>query len=143
MRILIINGPNLNMTGTREPALYGTRSFDDYLPVLRTLYPQDTIAYFQSNSEGELVSAIQQAQEQDGVVVNAGAYSHTSLALADAVRAIAVPVVEVHITNVFRREKYRHKSFLSAAAQGLICGFGIEGYRLAIEALHGIARSTP
>ena len=136
MNILIINGPNLNMLGTREPGVYGSRSFDDYLAELRALYKETTIEYYQSNIEGELIDKMQQAGSRiDGIVLNAGAYTHTSIALQDCIRSISVPVVEVHISNVHKREPYRHKSMISCACKGVICGFGLDSYRLAIEAL--------
>ncbi len=140
MKILIINGPNLNLLGTREPDVYGTQPFEAVLQRLREQYGEDEITYFQSNSEGELIDAVQQAGVAvDGIVLNAGAYTHTSLALADAIRAIAVPVIEVHISNVFQRETFRHQSMLSAVCYGTIGGFGVDSYRLAIEALRGIS----
>jgi 3-dehydroquinate dehydratase-2 len=136
MRIFIINGPNLNLLGVREPATYGNRSFEDYLPVLQNIFSPIQIDYFQSNVEGELINKIHEIGFCDvGIVLNAGAYTHTSLALADAVSAVSSPVIEVHISNVFRREKFRHHSFLSPVCEGVISGFGLDSYRLAIEAL--------
>ncbi len=136
MKILIINGPNLNLLGKREPGIYGNSSFDDYLPVLRQRYPQVEIDYYQSNIEGELIDKMQQQGfDADGIVLNAGAYTHTSIALADCIRAITAPVIEVHISNVHQREEFRHRSMISAACRGVICGFGLDSYRLAIEAL--------
>ena len=136
MNILIINGPNLNMLGTREPGVYGSRSFDDYLAELRARYKETTIEYYQSNIEGELIDRMQQAGSRiDGIVLNAGAYTHTSIALQDCIRSISVPVVEVHISNVHKREPYRHQSMIACACKGVICGFGLDSYRLAIEAL--------
>ena len=136
MNILIINGPNLNMLGTREPGVYGSRSFDDYLVELRTKYKDIEIEYYQSNIEGELIDKMQQAGSRcDGIVLNAGAYTHTSVALQDCIRSIVAPVVEVHISNVHKREEYRHKSMISCACKGVICGFGLDSYRLAVEAL--------
>ncbi len=136
MRVLIINGPNLNLLGKREPGIYGNSSFDDYLPVLRQRYPQVEIDYYQSNIEGELIDKMQQQGfDADGIVLNAGAYTHTSIALADCIRAITAPVIEVHISNVHQREEFRHRSMISAACRGIICGFGLDSYRLAIEAL--------
>jgi 3-dehydroquinate dehydratase-2 len=136
MKILIINGPNLNLLGKREPGIYGNSSFDDYLPVLRQRYPQVEIDYYQSNIEGELIDKMQQQGfDADGIVLNAGAYTHTSIALADCIRAITAPVIEVHISNVHQREEFRHRSMISAACRGIICGFGLDSYRLAIEAL--------
>ena len=136
MRIEIINGPNLNLLGKREPGVYGSRSFDDYLTELRAAYPDVAIGYFQSNCEGALIDRIHEVGfECDGIVLNAGAYTHTSVALHDALRAVPAPAVEVHISNVHTREEFRHKSLISAACKGVICGFGLDSYRLAISAL--------
>lgn len=136
MNIQIINGPNLNLLGRREPGIYGSSSFEDYLTELRARYPQHQIDYFQSNSEGALIDKIHEAGFRcDGIVLNAGAYTHTSVALHDALRAVPAPAVEVHISNVHTREEFRHKSLISAACRGVICGFGLDSYRLAIEAL--------
>ena len=134
MTIQIINGPNLNLLGVREPDVYGSTSFDDFLPRLRACFPDVQIDYFQSNIEGELINKLQAVGFQcDGIVLNAGAYTHTSIALADCIRAISAPVVEVHISNVHQREDFRHQSMIAAACRGVICGFGLDGYRLAIE----------
>ena len=134
MTIQIINGPNLNLLGVREPDVYGSMSFDDFLPRLRACFPDVQIDYFQSNIEGELIDKLQAVGFQcDGIVLNAGAYTHTSIALADCIRAISAPVVEVHISNVHQREAFRHQSMIAAACRGVICGFGLDGYRLAIE----------
>jgi len=134
MTIQIINGPNLNLLGVREPDVYGCTSFDDFLPRLRACFPDVQIDYFQSNIEGELINKLQAVGFQcDGIVLNAGAYTHTSIALADCIRAISAPVVEVHISNVHQREDFRHQSMIAAACRGVICGFGLDGYRLAIE----------
>ena len=131
-----MNGPNLNLLGRREPGIYGQQSFDDFLPLLRSRYPQVEIDYFQSNSEGALLDRIQQEGFSiDGIVLNAGAYTHTSVALHDCIRAITSPVIEVHISNVHQREEFRHHSMISSACRGVICGFGLDSYRLAIEAL--------
>lgn len=136
MKILIINGPNINLLGKREPSIYGSVSFDDYLAQLRRRYPDVQIDYFQSNVEGFLIDRIQQdGFEADGIILNAGAYTHTSIALQDAIRAVPAPVVEVHISNVHTREEFRHKSMISCACRGVICGFGLDSYRLALEAL--------
>lgn len=136
MRILILNGPNLNLLGKREPGVYGSRSFDGYLDELRALYPDIELDYFQSNIEGELIDKLHETGfDFDGVVFNAGAYTHTSVALQDAIRAIAAPVIEVHISNVHQREEFRHRSMISCACKGVICGFGLDSYRLAVEAL--------
>lgn len=138
MKILIINGPNLNLLGQREPGIYGQESFESYLPQLRLKYPDVDIDYFQSNVEGELIDKMQQAgffNPCDGIVLNAGAYTHTSVALQDCIRSLRCPVVEVHISNVHKREEFRHRSLISCACLGAICGFGLDSYRLAIEAL--------
>lgn len=134
MTIQIINGPNLNLLGVREPDVYGSTSFDDFLPRLRACFPDVQIDSFQSNIEGELIDKLQAVGFQcDGIVLNAAAYTHTSIALADCIRAISAPVVEVHISNVHQREDFRHQSMIAAACRGVICGFGLDGYRLAIE----------
>jgi len=135
-KVLIINGPNLNLLGKREPLVYGSQTFEDYLENLKSLYPDAGISFFQSNIEGEIIDALQKADgKYDGVVLNAGGYTHTSVAIGDTVRAIRVPVVEVHISNVYSREPYRHISFIAPAARGVIAGFGLDSYRLAIESL--------
>ncbi len=136
MKILIVNGPNLNMLGRREPGIYGSSSFDDYLPKLQAKYPQTEISYYQSNVEGELINKMQEVGfSYDGIVLNAGAYTHTSIALHDCIRSLQCPVIEVHISNVHQREEFRHHSFISSACKGVICGFGLDSYRPAIEAL--------
>ena len=136
MKIQIINGPNLNLLGKREPGIYGSASFEDYLVTLRAAYPDVEIAYFQSNIEGEMINKIHEVGFSfDGIVLNAGAYTHTSVALQDAIRAVKTPVIEVHISNVHTREEFRHKSMISCACLGVICGFGMDSYRLGIEAL--------
>ena len=136
MKYFIINGPNLNLLGTREPGIYGARSFDDYLAELRAQYPTVELTYFQSNHEGDLIDKLHEVGfTADGIVLNAGAYTHTSIALHDAIRAITTPVIEVHISNVHQREEFRHRSLLSAACRGVICGFGLDSYRLAVEAM--------
>ncbi len=138
MKILIVNGPNLNLLGQREPGIYGTSSFESYLPTLRQRYPDVEIDYYQSNVEGELINRMQQdGFSVDGIVLNAGAYTHTSIALHDCIRSLKSPVIEVHISNVHQREPFRHHSYLSPACRGVICGFGLDSYRLAIEALIG------
>ncbi|MBE0641754.1 MAG: 3-dehydroquinate dehydratase, partial [Bacteroidales bacterium] len=134
MRIAIINGPNLNLLGTREEDIYGNRSFEDYLDELAGDYPEVEFSYAQSNLEGEVVNLLQFfARECDAIVMNPAGYSHTSVAIADAVRAIGKPVVEVHISNVHAREPYRHTLLSGAAALGVISGLGLDGYRLAVE----------
>ena len=138
MKILIVNGPNLNLLGQREPGIYGTSSFESYLPTLRQRYPDVEIDYYQSNVEGELINRMQQdGFTVDGIVLNAGADTHTSIALHDCIRSLKSPVIEVHISNVHQREPFRHHSYLSPACRGVICGFGLDSYRLAIEALIG------
>ena len=136
MKIQIINGPNINLLGKREPSIYGDRSFEDYLKELLKCYPQVEFEYYQSNVEGEMINKIHEVGfDKDGIVLNAGAYTHTSIALQDAIRAVSAPVVEVHISNVHQREEFRHKSMISCACLGVIAGFGLDSYRLAIEAL--------
>ena len=136
MKIQIINGPNLNLLGTREPGIYGSSTFDSYLEELRAQYPDMQIDYYQSNIEGCLIDKMQQTGfSYDGIVLNAGAYTHTSVALQDCIRSLRCPVVEVHISNVHQREAFRHTSLISAACSGVICGFGTDSYRLGIEAL--------
>ena len=136
MKIQIINGPNLNLLGVREPGIYGSKSFEAFLPQLQAKYPDVQIDYYQSNIEGELINKMQEVGfKYDGIVLNAGAYTHTSIALHDCIRSLKSPVIEVHISNVHQREEFRHKSMISAACKGVICGFGLDSYRLAIEAL--------
>ena len=141
MQILIINGPNLNLLGTREPQHYGTGTMDGVLDALKSRYPRVEFDYYQSNVEGFLIDRLHKTLEEpcDGVVLNAGGYTHTSVALRDAIAAIKVPVVEVHISNVHSREEFRHRSLISAVCKGVICGFGLDSYRLGVEAL--LARS--
>ncbi|SCY64577.1 type II 3-dehydroquinate dehydratase [Flavobacterium caeni] len=135
MKLTIINGPNLNLLGKREPEIYGNQSFEDFLQVLRTKFPNLEIDYFQSNIEGELIDAIQRAGfSSDGIVLNAAAYTHTSIGIGDAVKAVPAPVVEVHISNTFSRETFRHHSFVSPHAKGVIVGFGLKSYELALQA---------
>lgn len=136
MRIQIINGPNINLLGKREPSIYGSESFEDYLVRLRARYPEVEISYYQSNIEGEMINKIHEVGfYYDGIILNAGAYTHTSIALQDAIRAVTAPVIEVHISNVHQREEFRHKSMISCACKGVICGFGLDSYRLGVEAL--------
>ena len=136
MKIQIINGPNLNLLGQREPDIYGQRTFDTYVEELRRAFPGVTIDCFQSNCEGALIDKIHEAGFAcDGIVLNAGAYTHTSIALLDAIKAVKAPVVEVHISNVHSREPFRRQSMIAPACRGVICGFGLDSYRLAIEAL--------
>lgn len=137
-KILIVNGPNLNLLGQREPGIYGSESMENYLPQLREQYPDVEIDYYQSNVEGELINKMQEAGfygDCDGIVLNAGAYTHTSVALHDCIRSLKCPVVEVHISNVHKREAFRHQSMISAACLGVICGFGLASYGLAVAAL--------
>lgn len=136
-RILIINGPNLNLLGVREPDIYGKVSMEDYLEAIKADYPGVEIDYFQSNHEGDIIDRLHEDGFDDsltGIVLNAGAYTHTSLAIADAIRGIKVPVIEVHISNVHAREAIRHTSLITASCRGVIAGFGLDSYRLAIEA---------
>ena len=136
MRIQIINGPNLNLLGIREPEIYGKKGFEEYLHVLRNAFPNHRIDYFQSNVEGELINKIHEVGfDLDGIVLNAGAYTHYSLALMDAIKSVNTPVVEVHLSNVHQREEFRRHSVISPACKGVICGFGLDSYRLAIEAI--------
>lgn len=134
MKIQIINGPNLNLLGKREPDIYGYVTFEDFLTDLRNKYPDIIIDFFQSNVEGEIINKLQEVGfSYDGIVLNAGGYSHTSVAIHDAIKAIATPVVEVHISNIFAREEYRHTSLISSACKGSICGFGLDSYKMAVD----------
>ncbi len=136
MKIQILNGPNINLLGKREPSVYGNRSFEDYLEELKSRYPNVEFGCFQSNIEGELVNKLQETGfTADGIILNAGAYTHTSIALQDAIRAITAPVIEVHISNVHAREPFRHTSMIASACMGVVCGFGLQSYQLATEAL--------
>lgn len=133
-KILIINGPNLNLLGKREKTIYGSTGFGEFLKTLRKEFRDCDISYFQSNIEGEIIDSLQNAdQEIDGIILNAGGYTHTSVAIGDCVRAIGTPVVEVHISNVYSREEFRHVSYTAPAAKGVIAGFGLDSYRLAVE----------
>lgn len=135
-RIEIVNGPNLNLTGRREPEVYGSTTMEECIESLRQLFPDVEITYFQSNVEGELIDHIQQVGfTADGLIVNLGGYSHTSVALRDTLLAVPAPKVEVHISNIFAREEYRHHSLITSACRGMICGFGLQGYELAIRSL--------
>ncbi|MGM0463111.1 MAG: type II 3-dehydroquinate dehydratase [Bacteroidota bacterium] len=136
MILTIINGPNLNLLGTREKEVYGNKGFGDYLKELRYIYPDIEFRYYQSNIEGELIDIIQEAATgSDGVILNAAGFTHTSVAIADAVAAIYIPVIEVHISNILGREEYRHRSLIAPHCRGSLFGFGLDGYRLATEAL--------
>ena len=136
MKIQIINGPNLNLLGAREPEIYGLVSFEDYFQGLTALYPTIEFDYFQSNIEGELINKLQETGfSYDGIILNAGAYTHTSLAIRDAVKSISTPVIEVHLSNIHARESFRHQSMLAGVCKGIIAGFGMDSYHLAVEAL--------
>lgn len=134
MKIQIINGPNLNLLGTREPSVYGSQSFNDFFAVLKQRYIQLELHYYQSNVEGEIINKLHEVGFSfDGVIINAGAYTHTSVAIHDAIGAIKTPVIEVHISNVYAREEFRHKSLITSKCIGMLTGFGMEGYALALE----------
>ncbi|WP_166382063.1 MULTISPECIES: type II 3-dehydroquinate dehydratase [unclassified Polaribacter] len=136
MKLLILNGPNLNLLGKREPEIYGSETFEQYFETLQKKYSTITIEYFQSNSEGAIIDKLHEVGfSYDGVVLNAGAYTHTSVAIADAISGITTPVVEVHISNVHQRETFRHHSFLSPVCKGVILGFGLKSYELGVESL--------
>lgn len=136
MKIQIINGPNLNLLGTREPGIYGNKAFTEFLECLRKSFPDIEIDYFQSNVEGEIINKIQETGfSYDGIILNAGGYTHTSVAIRDSIKAIQAPVVEVHISNIHAREEFRHQSMISAVCMGVIAGFGLDSYRLAAQAL--------
>tara|TARA_R110000787_G_scaffold17180_2_gene54221 strand:- start:6927 stop:7343 length:417 start_codon:yes stop_codon:yes gene_type:complete len=134
MKITIINGPNINLLGKREPSIYGNQSFEDFYKELVTNYPQIELSHFQSNIEGEIIDKIQEVGfSYDGIILNAAAYTHTSIGIGDAVKAISTPVIEVHISNTFSREEFRHQSFISPNAKGVILGFGLKSYELALQ----------
>ena len=134
MKLLIINGPNLNLLGKREKNIYGDQSFEDYFSTLKGKYPEANLTYFQSNSESEIIDKIHEVGfEIDGIVINAGAFTHTSVAIRDAIAGVTSPVIEVHISNVHAREEFRHKSYISAVCKGVIAGFGLDSYRLAVD----------
>ena len=135
-KILILNGPNLNLLGVSEPGIYGSNSFESFLPQLKAKFPEVEIEYYQSNIEGEMINKIHEVGfSYDGIVLNAGAYTHTSVALHDAIAAIKTPVIEVHISNVHQREEFRHHSYISSVASGIIIGFGLKGYEMAVGSL--------
>ena len=135
-KILIINGPNLNLLGVREKSIYGDQDFKSYFETLKQRFPELELNYFQSNSEGAIIDKIHEVGfDIDGIVLNAGAYTHTSVAIGDAIAAVKTAVIEVHISNVYAREEFRHKSYLAKNCKGVICGFGLDGYRLAIKGL--------
>ena len=134
MKIIIINGPNLNLLGKREPEIYGSQTFEDFFQTLKNEFKDIEIDYFQSNIEGEIINKIQETGFTfDGIILNAGAYTHTSIGISDAIKAITTPVIEVHISNTFSRETFRHQSYISPVAKGVIIGFGLDGYRLALK----------
>src|SRR5690606_20350574 len=134
MKIIIINGPNLNLLGKREPEIYGNQTFEDFFQTLQNEFKDIEMEYYQSNIEGEIINKIQETGfSYDGIILNASAYSHTSIGIADAIKAITTPVIEVHISNTFSRETFRHQSYISPVAKGVIIGFGLDGYRLALK----------
>lgn len=134
MNIAILNGPNLNLLGKREPEVYGNKDFDQYFDQLQSLFPEINLTYYQSNVEGELINELQRLGfDVDGIILNAAAYTHTSVGIGDAIKAISTPVIEVHISNTFSREDFRHTSYVTPNVKGLILGFGLDVYRLAIE----------
>ena len=136
MRIIIINGPNLNLLGKRAPETYGTRSFDTFFSELKKKFPKHTIDYYQSNIEGEIIDCLHRSdQTHDAVILNPGAYAHTSVAISDAVEAIGIPVVEVHISNIYTRDMYRQDLIIASQCKGVIIGFGLKGYELAVSVL--------
>ena len=144
MKLFIINGPNLNLLGVREPSVYGNQSFTQYLEELKKKFASIQIDYFQSNVEGELINKLHEVGfTYDGIILNAGGYTHTSVAIADAISAIKTPVIEVHISNIFAREEFRHNSLIAGKCKGSICGFGMDSYRLAVESFsaQGSAKS--
>jgi len=135
MKITIINGPNLNLLGSRETDIYGDQNFDSFFKLLKSKYPEIDLDYHQSNIEGELINFIQDSRESDGIIINAAAYTHTSVGIGDAIKAIDTKVIEVHISNTFSREEFRHNSYLSPVVDGIIIGFGLNSYELAIQSI--------
>ncbi len=134
MKIIIINGPNLNLLGKREPEIYGSQTFEDFFITLQSEFKHIEIEYFQSNIEGELINKLHETGfSYDGIILNAGAYTHTSIGIADAIKSITTPVIEVHISNTFSRETFRHQSYIAPVAKGIIIGFGLDSYRLALK----------
>lgn len=134
MKIAIVNGPNLNLLGKREPEVYGTQTFEDYFEILKNKFPQTELTYYQSNIEGELIGKIQELGfTYDAIILNAGAYTHTSIGIGDAIKAVTTPIIEVHISNTYARESFRHQSYISGNAKGVILGFGLKSYDLAIQ----------
>ncbi len=143
MKLIIINGPNLNLLGEREPGIYGSQSFEVFFEALQKKYPSLGLYYYQSNVEGELINKLQEVRNDfDGVILNAGGYTHTSVALADCIAAIKIPVIEVHISNIYAREEFRHHSLIASKCKGSITGFGLDSYRLAIESFVNVLRSS-
>ena len=135
MKVVIINGPNLNLLGVREKSIYGEQSFEEYLKELRQTFPSIIIGYFQSNVEGDIINCLHEnGFDSDAIILNAGGYTHTSVAIHDALKILKIPIVELHITNIYKREDFRHKSLISKVANGIICGLGVEGYTLALKA---------
>ena len=136
MKVIIINGPNLNLLGKREPEIYGSATFESYFNELKLQFKTVALSYFQSNIEGELVEMIQKSRnEQHGLIINAGGYTHTSVAIHDALKILKIPIIELHISNIYNREEFRHKSLISKLAKGIICGFGADGYIMALKAM--------
>lgn len=134
MKLIIINGPNLNLLGKREPEIYGSTTFEDYFKELQNTFPQVTLEYYQSNVEGEIINKLHETGfSYDGIILNAGAYTHTSIGIGDAIKGITTPVIEVHISNTFSRESFRHQSYISPNAKGVIIGFGLQSYNLAVQ----------
>lgn len=134
MKIIIINGPNLNLLGKREPEIYGNQSFEDYFAQLKNKFPEISLAYFQSNVEGEIINKIHEVGfECDAIILNAGGYTHTSIAISDAIAGVSTPVLEVHISNIYKREEFRHKSIISKECVGMISGLGLKGYELGLQ----------
>jgi 3-dehydroquinate dehydratase-2 len=137
MKIIIINGPNLNLLGKREPEIYGSKTFEDFFKTLKEKFPKLSLSYFQSNIEGELIDKIQETGfSYDGIILNAAAYTHTSIGIGDAIKAITTPVIEVHISNTYSRETFRHQSYISPNAKGIIIGFGLKSYELALQSFY-------
>lgn len=138
MKLIIINGPNLNLLGKREPEIYGSTTFEDYFATLQSKFPEVELSYYQSNIEGEIIAKIQEVGfDYDGIILNAAAYTHTSVGIGDAVKAVKSPVIEVHISNTHEREAYRHVSYIAPVAKGVILGFGLQSYDLAIQSFLG------
>ena len=142
MKVIIINGPNLNLLGKREESIYGNISFEEYFDKLKANFPRLELEYYQSNIEGEIVEKIQKIRKiYNGVIINAAGYTHTSVAILDALSILKIPVIELHITNIYNREEFRHKSLISKVARGIICGFGVKGYIMALDAMKNILKN--